>query len=263
MGRFSNWFSGSAQKPASPTRDLSPAEQLGEWNGPGMQYGTSYKAPTRVKHRKVVQNASAATPKASFLEPSTKSRSAFRGKPLSSDSPWRHLRELVLDRDGYTCVLCGSDESLTVDHIVERQFGGTNYLNNLRTLCRKCHHARHGHNFLDAPFDHDDEYGFANSGIESAEMVALSNALDSKSSVGIGYTNVEGHYSERVVHPKRLHQHNDILYLRAHCELDEATRTFRVDRLKLAPSRKNFYTGNVRGSSSLKVYKARLDRNQD
>lgn len=50
------------------------------------------------------------------------------------------IRYQVLTRDR-RCVLCGEDGSehrLEVDHIVPRSKGGTNDLENLQTLCRRC-----------------------------------------------------------------------------------------------------------------------------
>lgn len=44
----------------------------------------------------------------------------------------------VLTRDSFKCVLCGSKETLEVDHIVPRVEGGSNELKNLRTLCHDC-----------------------------------------------------------------------------------------------------------------------------
>lgn len=37
------------------------------------------------------------------------------------------------------CEACGSQNDLTVDHIVPRSLGGTDDIGNLRVLCRNCH----------------------------------------------------------------------------------------------------------------------------
>jgi 5-methylcytosine-specific restriction endonuclease McrA len=37
-----------------------------------------------------------------------------------------------------TCELCGSIESLVIDHIIPLVQGGSNELDNLRTLCNSC-----------------------------------------------------------------------------------------------------------------------------
>ena len=52
---------------------------------------------------------------------------------------WARLRRRVLDRDGWQCVLCGSRNRLECDHIEGLAEGGSNSLDNLRTLCRACH----------------------------------------------------------------------------------------------------------------------------
>lgn len=57
-------------------------------------------------------------------------------------------RRLVLERDDHRCVLCGRgpDSShrlwLEVDHVVPLSSGGSNDVDNLRTLCNACHQAR-------------------------------------------------------------------------------------------------------------------------
>ena len=53
----------------------------------------------------------------------------------------------VLSRDRYTCRLCGRSAEkhgvvLHVDHIVPRSKGGTDEMDNLRTLCMKCNLGR-------------------------------------------------------------------------------------------------------------------------
>lgn len=62
--------------------------------------------------------------------------STLRNPKRKSLSETRKLH--VLQRDGYACVECFSTEDLTVDHIVPVVKGGTNHLDNLRTLCRTC-----------------------------------------------------------------------------------------------------------------------------
>lgn len=54
------------------------------------------------------------------------------------------LRLTVLDRDGFTCVLCGRSPAtqrgveLHIDHSIPFSKGGKTVLTNLRTLCREC-----------------------------------------------------------------------------------------------------------------------------
>jgi hypothetical protein len=52
---------------------------------------------------------------------------------------WNRQKEKVLSRDFYKCVKCGDIKSLSVDHIVNRSQGGNSLMDNLQTLCLKCH----------------------------------------------------------------------------------------------------------------------------
>jgi hypothetical protein len=44
----------------------------------------------------------------------------------------------LIERDGYSCRICGSENDITIDHIVPVIKGGKNYLDNLQLLCRSC-----------------------------------------------------------------------------------------------------------------------------
>lgn len=44
----------------------------------------------------------------------------------------------VLSRDGVKCQHCGTDQDLTIDHIVPVSKGGGNELENLQVLCKSC-----------------------------------------------------------------------------------------------------------------------------
>lgn len=72
-------------------------------------------------------------------------------KRSGSTARWRKIRETILIRDGRMCVVCGSEEGLQVDHIVERQHGGGDHLDNLQTLCEICHKSKRGGLFYIAP----------------------------------------------------------------------------------------------------------------
>ncbi|WP_055694242.1 HNH endonuclease [Streptomyces prasinopilosus] len=52
------------------------------------------------------------------------------------------LRQFVYERDGYRCVRCGATDDLTLDHIHPWVLGGTNNVDNLRTLCRSCNSSK-------------------------------------------------------------------------------------------------------------------------
>ena len=63
---------------------------------------------------------------------------------------WRQLRNTILQRDHYTCCMCGfksvpSSRLLVVDHIVEIRDDYSRRLDpsNLRVLCLHCNERRH------------------------------------------------------------------------------------------------------------------------
>jgi hypothetical protein len=62
------------------------------------------------------------------------------------ESDWSNIRKQVLKRDNYTCQRRGKleakcDRSLDVHHIIPYNKGGLDTLDNLSTLCPRCHPA--------------------------------------------------------------------------------------------------------------------------
>lgn len=55
-------------------------------------------------------------------------------------SDFRHARQKALERDGHRCVDCGKEGRLHVHHIEDPD---NHELDNLVTLCARCHVARH------------------------------------------------------------------------------------------------------------------------
>jgi len=53
-----------------------------------------------------------------------------------------HVRFCVYERDGGACLVCGTTERLTLDHIIPFSKGGSDTLDNLRTLCMSCNGRR-------------------------------------------------------------------------------------------------------------------------
>ena len=47
----------------------------------------------------------------------------------------KETRKAVYRRDHYRCALCDSEQGLQVHHVVSRGQGGTNFPQNLITLC--------------------------------------------------------------------------------------------------------------------------------
>ncbi|MYC99465.1 MAG: HNH endonuclease [Gammaproteobacteria bacterium] len=74
-------------------------------------------------------------------------RAPARQRPVrrrgGSGRRWARIRREVLDRDGWRCVKCGRAGRLEVDHIRPLHRGGSDSLDNLRSLCRGCHVERH------------------------------------------------------------------------------------------------------------------------
>jgi len=52
------------------------------------------------------------------------------------------VQDLVWNRDGGKCVLCGSQENLEFDHIIPVSKGGANTYRNLQLLCQNCNRSK-------------------------------------------------------------------------------------------------------------------------
>ena len=61
----------------------------------------------------------------------------FDGQRLPS-ADWHIVRSIVMERDRYSCIYCGSDKQLEADHILPLSRGGSNAFANLATACRPC-----------------------------------------------------------------------------------------------------------------------------
>lgn len=62
---------------------------------------------------------------------------------LSARIP-NETRRAVYRRDGWRCALCDSTQYLQIHHVIPRSVGGSDFPENLITLCSKCHAAAHG-----------------------------------------------------------------------------------------------------------------------
>lgn len=56
----------------------------------------------------------------------------------------RALVKAVMERDAYRCRRCGGHRDLTVDHINPVSNDGTDELENLQTLCKRCNSRKGG-----------------------------------------------------------------------------------------------------------------------
>ena len=59
---------------------------------------------------------------------------------------WRQIRQVVINRD-QCCQRCGTEDNLTVDHIVPRVLGGDDNPSNLQVLCGSCNSSKGGRFF--------------------------------------------------------------------------------------------------------------------
>jgi len=69
-------------------------------------------------------------------------------EPPCDPKPYRRrkisgtVRNVVMERDQYRCVSCGSWEGLSLDHIHPLSKGGSDDPDNLQTMCRSCNSAK-------------------------------------------------------------------------------------------------------------------------
>lgn len=57
---------------------------------------------------------------------------------LSSAEAKRMWRKQIKEMWNYECAYCGSDEELTIDHIIPIHRGGLNHTRNVLCSCKKC-----------------------------------------------------------------------------------------------------------------------------
>jgi 5-methylcytosine-specific restriction endonuclease McrA len=64
-------------------------------------------------------------------------------------STWRQLSKAARDRDQGQCALCGSTNRVQAHHRIHRRDGGPDTLDNLISLCGRCHRAAHARPSVD------------------------------------------------------------------------------------------------------------------
>lgn len=65
-------------------------------------------------------------------------------KQSSRGPKWDALRERVLDRDGAICAYCGL-HATTADHVVPKDAGGKDEMDNLVACCITCNGRKSNH----------------------------------------------------------------------------------------------------------------------
>lgn len=57
---------------------------------------------------------------------------------------WKKVRSIVIKRDSYLCVKCGTDKHLQVHHTTyKNHFHEMKHISDLITLCKECHKKEH------------------------------------------------------------------------------------------------------------------------
>lgn len=54
----------------------------------------------------------------------------------------KSIRKKVFRKHGKTCLCCGANKDISLDHIVPVNRGGKNEISNLQPLCRKCNSSK-------------------------------------------------------------------------------------------------------------------------
>lgn len=150
---------------------------------------------------------------------------------VNPNSAWGKLRIKVFDKYGRKCAECDSTKNLTVHHKIELSLGGTNTLENLEPICRKCHEKIHNHAILEGRVGDLDNYG-KNPHL-NPKVKKIAKLIRDSGSVKIRYTKFDGAKSTRVISPKRVFRANKRIYVRAYCQLRGSERTFRLSRMKI------------------------------
>jgi len=65
-----------------------------------------------------------------------------QGRVLSGDSYGKNARLNLMRKYNYRCTYCGSEENLSVDHVIPLSKGGEDYIENLVIACRKCNSSK-------------------------------------------------------------------------------------------------------------------------
>jgi len=55
----------------------------------------------------------------------------------------KHIRDIVWEKDKGKCADCGSDIDIEFDHIIPFSKGGSNTVNNIQILCKKCNRTKY------------------------------------------------------------------------------------------------------------------------
>lgn len=164
---------------------------------------------------------------------------------------WFYLKEKVYEKYGRKCIKCESTIGIDVHHKIPISKGGTNTLENLVPLCRSCHEQLHGFKFENGNINEDrKKYGkeTPTTKIGSKEHI-ICDAIENNYRIKIRYKSGKADnykVTERIIRPISLElgaeSSNSYVkgscydinktFLKAFCELRNAERLFRLDRIE-------------------------------
>jgi hypothetical protein len=75
---------------------------------------------------------------------STSDELLYNLEAVTSSEAKRKWRQSIKEKWNYECAYCGSEDNLTLDHIVPRSKGGSDRITNVLCACKKCNHLK-GH----------------------------------------------------------------------------------------------------------------------
>lgn len=85
-----------------------------------------------------------------YLVSTGRETNGYGRQTRESEGGWEKQRRRAIERDEFHCQECGvhggpeGEAQLHVDHVTPVSAGGTDDVENLRTLCRSCHMTKHG-----------------------------------------------------------------------------------------------------------------------
>jgi len=152
----------------------------------------------------------------------------FRAKWLCLHFPdyppdWESRKITILEKANHTCEECGgAGMELHVHHVQPIGQGGSNSLDNLECLCKKCHEKIHG---IITPGDNEET-------IWQARKRAIAKAILSNEEVEFDYKNQKGEKTHRKLTPQDFVTRHGWLHVRGFCHLRKAERTFNIQRMR-------------------------------
>jgi predicted restriction endonuclease len=75
---------------------------------------------------------------------STSEELLYHLEATTSSEAKRKWRQSIKEKWNYKCAYCGSEENLTLDHIMPRSKGGSDRITNVICACRECNNSK-GH----------------------------------------------------------------------------------------------------------------------